>query len=459
LSAPSDAVSASRRRDAGNSAGVLTLKFSIVGLILSVDQMLLPMFHIFRSPYKISYLLLGLWALYRVAYPQPGLDRGTQRDFLRFSALIAGIVICALLGEAWLALNHPVLTYTETLRSVQLYVLIVLAFGLGQSARAFKLNWLVWLVYAYIFLSLLFIYGRQYLPTALIDFYYPPWAFESRRFGDYGFLTNISFVNLDRPRGLFGNPNNSALQMNVISLFIYLALRNGLLRISSTCVAAGIVVLPLVITVSLGSIGEAVSSAVLAIGHVHLLFWQNSGPLKRFAIVAVLALSTGGFIGWFVQVQDVDANTFTYNLNRIISVADTYNKLVEAGAVSGSKARGFARPLLTFDVAYERFKFSPVFGSGFSASASGAEPFGDTRYFHNDWFYVAVTSGIIGLICMLWIVIKYCLPLGIVALLPFVISGTTNTLLLSIPTVIFYFFMVGVLREKLRRVAAGGSPG
>ena len=39
------------------------LNFSLFGVILVYDQLLLPMFHIGSLPYKVSYLLMGVWVL------------------------------------------------------------------------------------------------------------------------------------------------------------------------------------------------------------------------------------------------------------------------------------------------------------------------------------------------------------------------------------------------------------
>ena len=48
------------------------------------------------------------------------------------------------------------------------------------------------------------------------------------------------------------------------------------------------------------------------------------------------------------------------------------------------------------------------------------------------------------------IIARFVWPLGWPAAIPFVLPALVNTFLLNIPGQIFYFFMIAVLREKLR---------
>src|SRR5258708_31270195 len=141
------------------------MSFALIGLILVVDQLLVPMFHIGPLPYKISYVLLGLWLgdwVLGGAHPS---QRRTAADFVRVAIAIGIIVGCALAGEVILAFRSPPSSYGEAVRSVLIYVLVTLSFGLGLSARRFQLKWLIVVLFVSIGLNLAFVFLRTGLPA------------------------------------------------------------------------------------------------------------------------------------------------------------------------------------------------------------------------------------------------------------------------------------------------------
>src|SRR3989339_1286860 len=83
---------------------LFVLTYTHLGLFVVVDQLLLPMFHLGTFPFKISYFILVLGLLPALNHQGQSLvDRQHTQDFIRFSLLIFGIILCALLGEIWLA--------------------------------------------------------------------------------------------------------------------------------------------------------------------------------------------------------------------------------------------------------------------------------------------------------------------------------------------------------------------
>ena len=152
----------------------------------------------------------------------------------------------------------------------------------------------------------------------------------------------------------------------------------------------------------------------------------------------------------FYGSQKVDLSEIQTNINRVLSIIDIIEN-TESKNSEVSELSSLARPLLTAVEALERYKLSPIFGTGY-ARVTGHEYFDDgTDYYHNDWFRILVTSGLIGFVTMLWIIYRFVLFLGWPVLIPFILPGLVNTFLLNIPAVMFFFFMIGNMRSNLNR--------
>jgi hypothetical protein len=420
------------------------MSFASIGLVLVVDQLLLPMFHLGPLPVKISYLLLGVWFADWLVHNGVRSRRRERADFLRF-ALAAGLIVsCSLAGEAITSLRSPVPSHGEAIRSVLVYALVTLSFGLGLDARSFQPKWLIAVLFVAIVLNLSFVFLPTALPSWLIALYYSQRNVES--LGLSGVVDVAGVLNLSRPRGLFSNPNVSALLVNVNALFIHVAWRRRLLA-PGAVVGTAVITLPLALTAFLSSRGEFVVAAVLALLNLRLLFRDQSFA-KRTRAALVIMLVLAGAVAAFPS-----GGTFQgplANLERILRLRTIF--MAPSGPpVEGDEdqAEGLGRSLIEFDRARARFATSPIVGTGFSVGQS--PPFDvPTRYFHNDWFRLLVTSGLVGFAAMTWLIHRYCWSLGWPTLIPFILPGIVNTFQLNIPAMMFYFFMVGVLRSKLR---------
>jgi hypothetical protein len=413
--------------------------WTFLGLLLVLDQMLLPIFHLGGLPYKVSYFICGLWLLDALARDHH--DAYRTRAFLRLALAMSVIVGCALLGELWLAANDQPAQDGQALRSVLIYVLATLAFGMGLSAVRFRFEWLVPVLFAAVALNLLTIIMRGSLPPWLIDLYYP--AQQVTALVDHGAVDARSVLEMVRPRGLFGNPNVSAHMITVIALFICLGLRNGRMRAPGSLAAIGVVTLPLMIATLLASRGEMLVTAVLAFFNFRYIFALSDARGRTALTVAAVA---GPILMIAVLVRVVSETSLIENWDRFVQIFDALQNSSQISADEQSLS-GLSRPLLTLQRMWDRFQFSPLFGSGFSATVGA--PFADgTEFFHNDWFRLIATSGLAGLAAMLWIIWKYCRPFGWLALIPFVLPALVNTFMLLIPAFMFYFFMIGVLNNE-----------
>jgi hypothetical protein len=231
--------------------------------------------------------------------------------------------------------------------------------------------------------------------------------------------------------------------VNIIVVFICAAAARQLLHVKSALSAVGIIVLPLLLSAVLASRGEFLGAVVLAAVNYKVLFARLAPRSRRRAKISIVAavFVTGGSFA----VLDPEGH-LVESFNRIASLLEAIDAKSEAQTDRGES---IARPLMVFNEAYARFQYSPIIGSGYSSGTR--PPFHiETQYFHNDWFWLAVTSGLVGVGIMIWILRTYCIPLGWITLLPFFVAGLTNTFMLNLPALMFYFFMVGVLREKIR---------
>lgn len=434
-----------------NTSRVSAINFSVFGFILIADQLLLPMFHIGSFPYKISYILLGFWFLCLIINPGKVIkSSGSRSDFLKFSLLIIVIMVCSLLGEILVFTLFPVTSYAETFKSLITYILIVFSFGLGLSAPHFKYNWLIWVLFTSITLNFIFIFLKSSLPSFIIDIYYPEMVMKD--FLAIGISDVDALLELNRPRGLFPNPNGSAFLVNIISLFICISLRRKLIPTPSSLVGIGIIMLPIILTILLASRGELLVAILLGVLNYKAIFKRTS-LVKRLSLVLATILISASTVLYFVNSLG-DDSTLSASLERIGTIVELVNNAEKDKGTYEGRTESIARPLLLVETAFERFIYSPLFGTGYTSAHK--YPFDHpTENFHNDWFRLMVTSGLVGLFMMLLFIKRFALPISFLTLVPFILPGLVNTFLLNIPAVMFYFFMIGVITLRFRNLRQG----
>lgn len=425
--------------------GKFIFNFSQLAAILVYDQLLLPMFHIGSFSYKVSYFLIGIWLFYYCLNSKKVLKSDVARiELKRFSYLVIGIMLCSIAGEFFTAFLFGINSLSETLKSLTIYILMILSFGLGLSAIKFSTRNLIWVLFISVVLNLLFIFFKSTLPPFLVNLYYPSRVLSS--WVEFGISDVNEILELARPRGLFENPNGSALMVNIVALSIYVSIKNKILNIPNLLVSLGIIVFPIFVSILLASRGEMVVGFILAVLNYKLLLKNISFKTKIVVISVVIGLIFS--IGIYMLKNLDDSGSLTSSFDRILSI---FEVLSQDNAESSYEARnqGVSRPLLMFENTANRFVYSPIFGSGYTSGHRF--PFDHpTENYHNDWFRLILTSGIIGVILMIMIIRRYCLPLGYIVALPFILPGLVNTFLLNIPAVIFYFFMIGFLYRKVK---------
>ena len=107
------------------------LSYSIFGLILVVDQLVLPMFHLGNLPYKVSYFLLLFWFISFLLIPNKTLLQIKDRKlFFQFSLAIGIIIVCGIIGDTFVNFFTKIDSLAESFKSYTTYFFVILSFGL-----------------------------------------------------------------------------------------------------------------------------------------------------------------------------------------------------------------------------------------------------------------------------------------------------------------------------------------
>jgi hypothetical protein len=409
----------------------ISLTYTSLSLLLIVDQLLLPMFSVGPVSFKVSYLILGFWLVHWLLRPKPVADE--SKDIKRVFGTFAVILSCMLLGELWLVSSYAVPSYSDAVRNFLTFMFAAMAFGLGRSSSHFRFEWLLYVFFIAIALNFAFIIFRNDLPSWLIGFYYPERAISDA----IGFQSVQDIIALARPRGLFGNPNASMLMVNVIVLAICLAIRNQVLVIRSLLSAACLITLPVLLAAALASRGEFLVSCVFGYLNFHALRGAYGRSLKTILILLIISIVASGII-----LSDRFSENFSSNVDRILKIG----QLLESNEDTAST---ISRPLIQLKAFTDRFGKSPLIGAGVSRVEEQHLSEG-TQYFHNDWFYIASVSGVVGVVSMIWLILFLVKCLGWPILIPFILPGMVNTFVLNVPAFIAYFGMMGLLISATR---------
>jgi hypothetical protein len=414
------------------------MSYPVLGVIFVFDLMLLPMFHIGLISWKISLLIIGFWSILLLAKRADYKEVCHNNDMIVMAIILFVVIISSLLGEILLRINFDVIPSNEVYKGTALYVLMLLSFGFGLKMKNFNVNFILIIFYLSVIINIVFIYFGSYLPF-IFDIYYDQESLS--KFSVHGVTSVEGFFEMERPYGVFGNPNVSMLQVNTILLFIVLLVKYGHLH-TSKFDSFFILVAPVSLATILGSKSQFIVSIILITAYIHFHWIKRliSDKIISISFYLIMTLLTILMIATF---DDVLADALK-GFGRI----SEFQLLFDSSA---NDAKNFLRPIMALEYVLERFKWSPIVGSGYSSVSFF--PFDwETQYYHNDWFRLLISSGLLGFLSFVILIKRFMLPLGMVAVVLFIIPGMTNTFMLILPSTMFYFFMVGVMHEKNRQI-------
>ena len=192
--------------------------------------------------------------------------------------------------------------------------------------------------------------------------------------------------------------------------------------------------LPVFLALSLGSRSELLVSLLLGYLNFRLIFKEYVNVLT--VLLFVLSLCAFILILQFLSLESFEI--LAYNTSKTVErFSNILNFSIDA-------SQTMLRPFMTFDLFFDRFSISPLFGSGISRSVE--DRFSDgTLFYHNDWFYLLSISGLVGLLSFILIILRFSFVVGWPVFIPLFLPGLTNTFILNIAALIAYFAVIGVL--------------
>ena len=150
--------------------------------------------------------------------------------------------------------------------------------------------------------------------------------------------------------------------INIIVLFIYLSIKKGLIKYPSNISIYLVFFAPIILSILYMSRTEFIVSIFYSFCNYNILSSIQKRKIFNFSV---------GFsflILFFVLYKfETLSPRFQQSLNRVQSITNILSNAMDNYDIYESRNQGITRPLLTFERAIERFRYSPIFGSGFSS--------------------------------------------------------------------------------------------
>lgn len=382
-----------------------------VPVIVIADLVFLPMFHYQGVPFKIGYLIL------LVDFSRHVPTRGLQ---LRFLLLFLALGTLTLVGWGISFAISGNDSFVLTFTAISIYIFAPIAFVFGHRHMAYGLRYIPHLIIAYFIVNILAIMFWSTLLNSIVGELY----FYTEDFLGPG---NV----LLRAGGLHQNPHISALFMTMLMLLLFVAIKYRRVDIRSPLASAAIlsgIALPFI----LGSRSELIATAFIVLALAAVLARTNrlSSLIVPVVAGAVLILTSFWVANSITRVRWDPGARLAGNMTRFFE-----NPL--------NRESGLGRFLPSpggLIIMTERLSISPIVGTG----AEGAS-------YHNDWFTVLVSAGIIGLLVYI-LLVRSIVGIEFVFLIPFIMAGMTNGFLLAAQHFTVFMIAAGVawrLKQEL----------
>lgn len=375
---------------------------------IMIDLVFLPMFHLAGIPVKLSYVLILVMLVTNVRLGYVSLDRVTKNLII----ILCGLAIVLALGHLTFLLIFGGDTHANTLRMIVIYVMSSLALITGNSVAPGKHNYLIFLVLIYA------------TATLTISIFHENLGSITRFYG----LEYQSYFEFRKP-GLFFNPNVSALSMTLLYLSIVVGEKYGYIKISAA-------VKFLLFLVSLATIVVLLSrNQIIAMFLITILATLSKINGKRIVVAAMFFLTLVVFIGTLRGgIDDLAYDVIGYR--PVSNLVSGFSSFTDYSQPAGS----LLRPLLQLDEAVQRAVKSPIIGTG--ADIIDRHPFKRISY-HNDWLFVLVSSGFVGLILFAAFFYQIC-RVDLMLAIPFLLPGLTNSLIHAPSHLFFLMLLIGM---------------
>ena len=371
--------------------------------IFLFDMCILPTFHIAGLPFKVAYLISFLMVfLYlvnanirissRIIVANTNFKSMRSNPQARRMLLcVAAIILITMLGEMTCYFYTTIVDSSPLRNAIFFYIVLLGSMIIGYCQYNYNKNYLIFLLVLYCGINIIFSILGTGAPLFL-----------RRLYNMIGEKENFYFSL--RMVGTMGNPNATLCVMNMLFMSIVVYVRRGEIKVDSLPKLSVIVVLPLFTNGFVNSRGEFLVTLVIMIGLFFAIMDNNENISKTILRIGIIIAV--GLIAFYFLLNYLLAKypTVAYSINRLSSIFSVgTNTTVETDSLSD-------RPFIHFDEFVDRFKTSPIWGTGFGKG--NTYPFlRSCESFHNDWFRIFGSGGILGgcvWLYMIYISIKKC---------------------------------------------------
>lgn len=411
------------------------LLHTVIAFIFLMDEALFPVFHPMGIPFKVSYVFLLLALICHMLSIRLNNDlrfRFADRSEARTVVyLFFSLILLSCLGEITMMLFSNIKSRQPFTDAILYYLFMLASFILGYVLFRYNKKILLWALYLYCAINI-----------ALLMFYSSLPGFIKSMYGEY-FATGI------RIRGTGGNANTTLLVMNMILLSIVVLFKLRKIKISGAHIWL-ILIVPVLTNVFISSRGEFIHTVILELLYIFLLIKNEKNRAKTVVrIVLLIALMIALYLFVFNYLYYVN-DSIRYGIDRLSMIGD----VTDVENYETGDADTLLRPFFRADVFWARFKHSPVWGAGYSFGTT-ADFIKSANGYHNDWFRVLASTGVLGFLCWVAIMKKCVKKTTVFILLPFLIAGLSNTFLQSTHALNVYFFLFGTVFHLLESENCG----
>lgn len=414
-------------------------------ILFLYDLFVLPLINIGPVGFRLSYIAIGVMGLKHLVFGANRIRR-ERNVILSIPFLAFLLIVVTTIGHYFLVISHDVSYGYEAFRSIVHITFMALAYVAGRNISKFNFADLHKAFIVVIVVNLFFTIGTNWIPDVIFSLYFPEKLLSGSFAESYGISSIDALRSWYRPLGPHGSPTYSAFAVNIFYLFYVVAHLNQSIFTEKLKSRLMILLMPLILSLFYASRTEMIASGIISL--VIYYHWYAKKPLWVYNVsfmVKIILATLLIYIGISYLIRDLLIEVTFVDLIRILDFID--NPLSGgASSAEGAGGGGEIRSTFMFESAWNRFIVSPLFGTGLG---QGSERYLDTVWFyHNDVFYIFVSSGIIGALIYVALIVRHVLPMHSIMVLPFLLPGLTNSFLLVFPMVIAYFYMLGIFKSN-----------
>lgn len=396
--------------------------WKILAFVFVFDCAVMPVMKVGGLSFKISYLIaFGSIALLLSNSLLNG--RTMLNGIGKVLRSLTWYIVLLFLGQFWAMLFYEIPMETEFWKIVIGSVLMVGSVYFGYKCKADIGKIAYWSFVINIVINCILALLGEEAPAFLTSLY--SIAVETYIDGYY------------RNGGMIGNPNATLLVTNMMLLLIIVLYKFDKIKLSNIKIAS-VYMLSIAADIIVSSRGELLQTIGLLVYFTYLQVKKNPDVTKLFtrmvAVVGIIVLTIALFWGDIVEQYP----NIEQSWERMTSLADVMDTSAEDADVSS-----IARPFLRTDKFWNRFKHSPIWGTGIEGGGTHADFSDGTTGYHNDFYMILASAGILGF--LLWLgIIKFAVKkIGWCMLAPFVVTAISNTFVRSYFGTMIYFFIIG----------------